>query len=40
MAKGENPAMGKFLDAMTRLKTGIMEFSYPLDQSGQAWCHL
>jgi hypothetical protein len=32
--------MGKFLSAMTRLKTDVAEFSYPLDQRGQAWCHL
>jgi hypothetical protein len=25
---------------MTRLKTDVVEFSYSLDQSGQARCHL
>jgi hypothetical protein len=33
MAKGVNPPMGKFLDAMTCSKTGVAEFSYLLDQS-------
>jgi hypothetical protein len=39
-AKGVNPSKGKFLTAMTHPKTGGVEFSYPLDQSGQTWCHL
>jgi hypothetical protein len=40
MAKEANPLMGEFLGAMTHPKTGVVEFSYPLDQSGQMWCHL
>jgi hypothetical protein len=40
MAKGADPSKGKFLDTVTHPKTGGKEFSYPLDQSGQAWCHL
>jgi hypothetical protein len=32
--------MGKFLDSMACPKTGVVEFSHPLDQSGQARCHL
>jgi hypothetical protein len=40
MAKGANLSVGKVLGAMTRLKTGVVEFSYSLDQSGQARCHL
>jgi hypothetical protein len=40
MAKGANPPEGKFLGAVTCLETSVMEFSYLLDQSGQAWCHL
>jgi hypothetical protein len=35
MTKGVNLSMGKFLGAMTRLKTSVVEFSYLLDQSGQ-----
>jgi hypothetical protein len=40
MANGANPPKGKFLDAVTRLKIGDAELSYPLDQSGQARCYL
>jgi hypothetical protein len=40
MAKGANPPKGKFLCIMTRPETGVTEFSYPFDQSGQARCHL
>jgi hypothetical protein len=25
---------------VTCLKTGVLEFSNPLDQSGHAWCHV
>jgi hypothetical protein len=39
-AKGANLPKGKFLDAVTRPKTGGVEFSYLLDQSGHMWCHL
>jgi hypothetical protein len=39
-ANGVNPSEGKFLGAMTHLKTGVVEFSYLLDRSGQTWCHL
>jgi hypothetical protein len=38
--KGANPLKGKFLGAMTRLKTGVTEFSYPINQSGHLRCHL
>jgi hypothetical protein len=31
---------GKFLGAVTHPETGVTEFSYLLDQRGQAWCHL
>jgi hypothetical protein len=34
MTKGVNLPKGKFFDAVTHLKTGGTEFSYPLDQSG------
>jgi hypothetical protein len=39
-SKGANLTMGKFLITMTRLEIGVMEFSYPPDQSGQVPCHL
>jgi hypothetical protein len=38
--QGANPPKGKFLNVVTRPKTGGKEFSYLLDQSGQARCHL
>jgi hypothetical protein len=31
---------GKLFDAVTRLKTSLVEFSHPLDQCSQARCHL
>jgi hypothetical protein len=40
IAKRANPSKVKFLDAMTCLETSVPEFSSPLDQCGQAWCHL
>jgi hypothetical protein len=40
MTKGVNLPTGDFLGAMTRPKTDVTEFSYPLDQSDQAWRHL
>jgi hypothetical protein len=40
LAKGVNPPKGKLLDAVTRPNISSAEFGYPLDQSGQARCHL
>jgi hypothetical protein len=40
MTKGVNPPMGKFIDAMTCPKIDVVEFSYLLDHSSQARCHL
>jgi hypothetical protein len=39
-AKGANLSKSEFLGAVTRPKTGSMKFTYPLDQSIQALCHL
>jgi hypothetical protein len=39
MAKGVNSPKGEFFDAVARLKISLVEFSHPLDQSGQAQCH-
>jgi hypothetical protein len=40
LAKGVNSLNSEFLGAVTCLKTNGVEFSYPLDQSGQAQCRL
>jgi hypothetical protein len=39
MAKGANSLKGELFSAVTGLKPSLIEFSHPLDQSGQAWCH-
>jgi hypothetical protein len=39
-AKGVNPSKGKLFDIVTCLKSGLVEFSHPLDQCLQARCHL
>jgi hypothetical protein len=39
-AKGVNLPKSEFLSVVTRPKTDGVELNYPLDQSGQAWCHL
>jgi hypothetical protein len=39
MAEGVNLPKGEFLDAVVGFKPGVMEFSHPLDQSGQARRH-
>jgi hypothetical protein len=35
-----NPPKSKFFSTVACPKTGVTEFSHPLNQSGQAWCHL
>jgi hypothetical protein len=35
-----NSLKSKLFGAVVCLKTGVAEFSHPLDQSGQARCHL
>jgi hypothetical protein len=38
-AKEVNSSKGEFFGVVAGLKAGLMEFSHPLDQSGQARCH-
>jgi hypothetical protein len=38
--KRVNPPKCKLFEAVTRSKTGLAEFNYPIDQCLQAWCHL
>jgi hypothetical protein len=35
-----NPPKSKLFDAVACPKTGVVQFNHPLDQSGQARCHL
>jgi hypothetical protein len=39
MGEGANSLKGEFLNVVAILKPGLTEFSHPLDQSCQAWCH-
>jgi hypothetical protein len=39
MDEGANSLKGEFLGAVESLKSGLAEFSHPLDKSSQARCH-
>jgi hypothetical protein len=39
MVERVNPPENKLFDAMACPKTGVAEFSHPLDQCSQAWCY-
>jgi hypothetical protein len=39
MVERENSLKGEFLNAVASLKPDLVEFSHPLDQSGQVRCH-
>jgi hypothetical protein len=40
VTKKANPPKSKLFDVVACPKTGVTEFSHPLDQSGHAMCHL